>query len=223
MCGKNSKPFAKSIVIILSLLLLLSSPLFAASGWAALFGEKTSESQNQVLPVASEEYSQELSEKPSEEKNKDNSIMPESDLMKLTRLSIESMTETEKLQKSLADLRADIETLESIDAISEAEYDAMSKTLNNALNANAEQADRIAELEKATKSRAYIMAGGEVGFKNSLPTLGVSLSIGTRVGNHFMLEAGAGYEVENIKNFTSDILNTSLDNFSFSARIGWMF
>lgn len=223
MCGRNSKVFVRSIVLISLLLLLLSSPLFAASGWAALFGEKHSESQNQESPIVSEEYSQEPLETPSEEKSNDSSMISEYDLMKLTQLSIESMTETEKLQKSLADLRADINTLESVDAISEAEYDAMSTTLDNALNANALQADKIAELEKASKTRAYIMTGGDLGFKDGSPTLGVNLSVGARIGNHFMIEAGAGYEVENIRNFTSDILNTSLDNFSFSARIGWMF
>lgn len=220
MCGRSSNVLLRSIGLILLLSLLLLSPLYSASTWDALFGKGTTGSQSQA---STEESYLESSETVSEVRSAESMEVSESDLKRLTELSIESMSETEKLQKSLADLKSDINTLQAVDAISEAEYDALSTTLNEALNANAMQADRIVELEKATKTRAYIMAGGDVGFENDIPTLGVNLSVGARIGNHFMIEAGAGYNLGGVSTLKANILNTSLDNFRFSARIGWMF
>ena len=219
----KSKSFLRSMALILLLLCLLSSPLFAASNWLAIFGGGTSGSRNQASVVLTEESFLTTSETPSTGKSEADTMISESELKELSNLSKESATATEELRKSLEALKAELNALESVDAIAEADYEAIKTSLNTALTANTEQADRIAELENATKTRAYIMAGGGVGFKDGFPTVGVDLSLGARVGNHFMIEAGVGYDAGRFDSIVSNVLSTSLDNFSFNARIGWMF
>ena len=223
MCGRKSKTFLRSMALGFVLLLSLSFPLFAASTWGALFGNAPSEQENRVLQRQLEEYSQDGSQTPSIASENTDMEISEADLMKLTQLSKESSEATEKLQESLVNLAVQVEALQAVDDISEVHTDEMLVSLNNALEANAKQADEIAELEKATKTRAYLMLGGGVGFDDGFPTLGVDLSLGTRIGNHFMIEAGVGYDAGRFDSLVSNLASTSLDNFSFKARIGWMF
>ena len=79
--------------------------------------------------------------------------------------------------------------------------------------------EELARLSEEAGSKAYLMLDGVVGFEESLPEFGVGLTIGTRIGNSLMLEAGADYMIGGM----SGIRSFSLDNFQFRAGLGWMF
>ena len=69
-------------------------------------------------------------------------------------------------------------------------------------------------------SKAYLMVDAIVGFENALPEYGVGLTIGSRVGNSLMLEAGADYM---LGSSMADLRSFSMDDLVFRAGIGWMF
>lgn len=64
------------------------------------------------------------------------------------------------------------------------------------------------------------MLDGIVGFSEGVPDYGLGLTLGTRVGNSLMLELGVDYM---LGTSLLDVLDYSIDNWTFRAGIGWMF
>lgn len=82
---------------------------------------------------------------------------------------------------------------------------------------------RIAELEvkaKAAGTRPYVLAEGIVGFdENNLPEFGAGVTVGARIGNSLMVQAGADYMFADLGGFK----DFSMDSLTFRAGLGWMF
>ncbi len=77
----------------------------------------------------------------------------------------------------------------------------------------------LAEAEEETGSKAYVMLDGIIGFETGIPQFGAGFTIGTRIGNSLMLEAGADYMVGGL----DGINHFSIDNFQLRTSVGWMF
>ena len=83
----------------------------------------------------------------------------------------------------------------------------------------AELKEALADAEAETGSKAYIMADGVIGFDtDGLPEFGAGITIGTRIGNSLMVEAGTDYMIGG----AGGIRPFSLSNFRFRTGIGWM-
>lgn len=80
----------------------------------------------------------------------------------------------------------------------------------------------LAEAEKETGAKAYLMLDGIIGFSEGVPDYGLGLTVGTRIGNNLMAELGVDYT---IGKFDSGMVikEFNLDNFEFRASVGWMF
>lgn len=76
----------------------------------------------------------------------------------------------------------------------------------------------LARAEKETGSKAYLMVEGIVGFEDSVPQFGAGLTVGARIGNDLMLEAGADYMIGGTDGYNQ----WSLDNWEFRVGAGWM-
>lgn len=79
---------------------------------------------------------------------------------------------------------------------------------------------RLAKAEDETGTKAYMILDGLVGFDAGCPDYGVGLTIGTRIGNSMMIELGADYM---LGDSLDDIVDFSLDDWTFRAGVGWMF
>lgn len=239
---RNSKNGAKRIAVSLLALLLLASPCFARASWDALLnlvkGLPTG-SQSQSLEESKEsleeavKMAEELMENPQEESLEKESTQPSEQekteaLMKLENLlkeyqkeSIDSEKLTDDVLISLAKLETQLNSLEQNDAISEAEYRANKSTLVALIEANAQQADRLAALENEAGSKAYGKLYGVIGFEDAFPTYGIGAGIGVRIGDSFMVEAGADYMLGDFKSMPS--FKWDIDNMRLTAGFGWMF
>ena len=76
------------------------------------------------------------------------------------------------------------------------------------------------KLKDETGTKAYLMLDGIIGFSEGYPEYGVGLTVGTRLGNSLMLELGADYM---LGGNLADLMDFSIDDFTFRAGIGWMF
>ena len=115
-------------------------------------------------------------------------------------------------------------------------YDELLFNLNEAQKdaeaaekASAEKDEEIAELkedladaEKETGTKAYLMLDGIIGFSEGSPNYGLGITLGTRIGNNLMAELGVDYTIGKFDGGMV-IKDFSLDNFEFRASIGWMF
>lgn len=226
MCGRKSKTGARGIAIGLCLLLLAVSPCLAASYWGGIFAGDSEKgnhivSENQHLLVLPVESSQETptESQPQYDERTLKSLQKE---LALLQEKQESLNErATKLESSSKEFLAKSQNSLALGEITDAQYAEMLNTATAMSSANAEQADRIAELEKAAGTRPYLKAGMSVGFNDLVPTYGVDAAIGVRIGNHLMVEAGAGYT---IGEFVGEpVYGFSMDNLSFNASVGWMF
>ena len=216
----------KGIGIGLFLLLLAASPCYSAASWAAF----TSVNTEEELPIVTiEEPTAEA-----ESQNSSSGIVPETTSETLSESSEVLQTESETLDlelKATAELvRENGVWLSSenktmlIDKLESA--DSKIETLEKASKAKDTEIEQLkgelSDAEKSTGTKAYLMMDGIIGFDDLIPTYGVGLTVGTRIGNHFMVELGADY---GIGKFTDGmtISKFSMDNFEFRAGIGWMF
>ena len=227
MCGRKSKIGFRGIATGLFLLLLVASPCFAASYWGALFPGNSEEGTPIVLET----------QEPSESQGESSQATPieppqtfdERTLKNLQR-NLTKLQETQQnleqksieLENSTKEFVALSQNSLALGEITDAQYEEMLATANGLASANAEQADRIAELEKAAGTRAYLMLDGIIGFEDMVPAYGVGLTLGTRLGNNLMLELGADYTIGRFESGMT-IKQFSIDNFEFRAGIGWMF
>lgn len=117
-------------------------------------------------------------------------------------------TRRDELQAVIDDLASDIAVAEEASKAKDDEIASLKEDL--------------AEAEEATGTKPYLMLDGVIGFEDVVPTYGVGITLGTRIGNHLMAELGADYM---IGRFTAPmtIKEFSVDNFEFRASVGWMF
>lgn len=101
-----------------------------------------------------------------------------------------------------------------------ADYRALEETSKAKDKAIDELAEENASLKDETGTKAYLMLDGIVGFSEGVPDYGLGLTLGTRVGNSLMLELGVDYM---LGTSLLDVLDYSIDNWTFRAGIGWMF
>ena len=161
------------------------------------------------------------STQPSEQEKREAIQALENLLKEYQKESIESEKLTDDVLISLAKLETQLASLEQSEAISEAEYKANKDTLVALLEANAKQADRLAALENEAGSKAYGKVYGVVGFEELSPTFGVGAGIGVRIGDSFMVEAGADYMIGRFNNPLN--INWDMDKLRITAGFGWMF
>ena len=227
MCGRKSRIGFREIAIGSFLLLLVASPCFAASYWGALFPGDSGEGtpivlETQELSESLGESSQETPTEPLPTFDERTLRNLQKDLAKLQEVQQNLEKKSTELENSTKEFVALSKNSLALGEITDAQYEEMLATANGLASANAEQADRIAELEKAAGTRGYLMLDGIIGFENVVPTYGVGLTLGTRLGNNLMLELGADYMIGKFESGMT-IKQFSIDNFEFRAGIGWMF
>lgn len=240
MCGRNSKTGARNILLLL-VLLLLASPCYSRASWGALSNliRDTPTEQQLVLLEESqtslmdlEQEIQETQEIIQQESSQNKSMTVSSEereesLKKLEELLSEYEKESINYEKltddvltSLVELETQLKNLKESEAISEAEYQANRTTLQDLVVANANQADRLAALESEAGTKFYNKLYGVVGFDKGSVAYGVGTSLGVRIGDSFMVEAGADYM---LGSFAQPIYPFSVDNLRITAGFGWMF
>ena len=92
-----------------------------------------------------------------------------------------------------------------------------SKAKDEVIDSLVKETSRMRD-ESGTK--AYMMVDALIGFDEKLPEYGVGLTLGARVGNSLMLEAGVDYMLGNCM---ADLMDVSMEDFTFRAGVGWMF
>ncbi len=179
--------------IFLLVLLVVSYSLWAFPGRATGSGEKE-------VPIV----------KVSEENPKEDSGKILESILIAPSVSSAPELEVEELKEILlTDLTAVRENLEVL----KAESDRKDQKIND-LEAENEK------LAKESGSKMYIATEGILGFQDDIPEYGVGLTLGARIGNSLMLQAGVDYMLRSTIN---DVINPSRNNISVRAGIGWMF
>ena len=247
MCGRKSRSGFKIIVMLSVLFVLLVSPCFAASSWAAWFtkgnSEPTVEPEKPISsePVQVQEVKQDpvvvvvekvvSSEKPcttlSEEPKTSNSTISDEALSNLEQEFTNYLhevsgyvSEVDTLKMLSEKLQSQLDALQKTDAISEAEYQTVKASLLSTVEMNEAQAERLAQLEKEARTKAFALGGAFIGFEDSMPLWGVSATLGVRFGKNVMCSIGADYEMGSMKDLWKPEL--SLDNLRIRAQMGWM-
>ena len=231
MCGRKSRAGFKGIVTGLFLLSLVVSPCFAAASWGAFISTDTEEvkpfamieepilgeqSQNNTSGTVQTESLEEpsvSSEKPATPPVQENPTAPEIDTAVIEKglTAVQNAGYWISAEDKVSIENALVNAGDNLAALRESS-DAKDKEI-------ADLKGDLALAEKETGSKAYLMLDGVVGFNESLPEFGLGLTVGTRIGNSLMLEAGADYMIGGM----SGIQPFSLDNFQFRTGIGWMF
>lgn len=238
MCGRRSKTGLKGIVIGSFLLLLAAFPCYSASSWA-VFTSGDTEKEAPIVTI----------EEPIAEEESQNSISGETQATASTEPSAPSEalpTATETAETAIEETQPEAQTAtvdSAITKVQTAGFWISSEDKAEIENALVDARDNLAVLKEASDAkdaeiadlkedlsvaegaagtRPYLMLDGIIGFENTIPTYGVGLTLGTRIGNHIMLELGADYT---IGKFTApmSIKQFSIDNFEFRASVGWMF
>ena len=120
-----------------------------------------------------------------------------------------SRRELEKMQESLSAMEVAQQTM--VDEYNEIveERDALAADLAKAMDS-----------KEKSGTRAYMMLDGILGFSEGYPSYGLGLTVGTRLGNSLMVELGADYILGANR---KEVMNYSVDKWTFRAGIGWMF
>ena len=117
--------------------------------------------------------------------------------------------ESQALYEELVAIREDAATLRDVSIAKDGQIDML----------EAEAASLAADLEEArgeVGSKAYLMVEGIVGVDGLVPSYGLGLTLGARVGSSLMMQLGVDYTINTAMDF-------SLDRWTFRAGIGWMF
>ena len=141
-----------------------------------------------------------------EEQKMGSGEMPENILIELSKSSKIPEDIKNELIGELTSVRNDLAVLEET-----------SKAKDEVIDSLVKETKRMKE---GSGTKAYMMVDALLGFDEKLPEYGVGLTLGARVGNSLMLEAGVDYM---LGSSLSDIAGFSMDDFTFRAGIGWMF
>lgn len=117
--------------------------------------------------------------------------------------------ESQALYEELVAIREDAAKLRDVSTAKDGQIDML----------EAEAASLAADLEEArgeVGSKAYLMVEGIVGVDGLVPSYGLGLTLGARVGSSLMMQLGVDYTINTAMDF-------SLDRWTFRAGIGWMF
>lgn len=117
--------------------------------------------------------------------------------------------ESQALYEELVAIREDAAALRDVSTAKDGHIDML----------EAEAASLAADLEEArgeVGSKAYLMVEGIVGVDGLVPSYGMGLTLGARVGSSLMMQLGVDYTINTAMDF-------SLDRWTFRAGIGWMF
>ena len=163
-------------------------------------------------------------------------LMQEAELQKNTSGTLSEDISTEQNSSQKNSLEKAVEIADSGSLLIGSKYDELLFNLNEAQKDKdaAEKASEekdaeianlkedLAEAEKETGTKAYLMLDGIIGFSEGVPDYGLGLTVGTRIGNNLMAELGVDYT---IGKFDSGMVikEFNLDNFEFRASVGWMF
>ncbi len=192
---------------IFLLVLLLAS----ASVWA-FPGRQTGLQEAEVIAISVPEASAEQLKIDSG--TPDGSISAEPEASSAVLKAAEKTAEGKRLTNDEASA-----ILAELDA-AEADYAALEETSKEKDAAIEALSAENARLSDETGTKAYLMLDGIIGIKDGLPEYGVGLTLGTRIGSSLMLELGADYM---LGGSVADIMEYSIDAWSFRAGIGWMF
>ena len=204
-CGKR-------LSLIFLALLLASASLWAFPGRG---GEKAAELTAEPVTVTTMEPTEEAESQkitsgtPSETISTEPSGQQKNSLEKAVAIADSGSflvgSKFDELLFNLTEAQKDSEAAEIASAEKDAEIAALK--------------DDLAEAEKETGTKAYIMVEGILGFETGIPQFGTGVTLGTRIGNSLMVELGADYMIGGLNGYNQ----FSLDNFEFRAGIGWMF
>ena len=192
---------------IFLLVLLLAS----ASVWA-FPGRQTGLQEAEVIAISVPEASAEQLKIDSG--TPDGSISAEPEASSAVLKAAEKTAEGKRLTNDEASA-----ILAELDA-AEADYAALEETSKEKDAAIEALSAENARLSDEAGTKAYLMLDGIIGIKDGLPEYGVGLTLGTRIGSSLMLELGADYM---LGGSVADIMEYSIDAWSFRAGIGWMF
>ncbi len=126
-----------------------------------------------------------------EEKNTSGTLL-ESILIQSQASSKKDVTltqmEIQAIERELAEAKDDLAVLEKISKEKDEAINKLTQVNNN-------QADRIAAAEAEQGTKPYMLASAIMGFEDNEPTIGVGATLGLRIGNSMMVEAGADYSL----------------------------
>ena len=127
--------------------------------------------------------------------------------------------------KEVVAAAAEIEAIEdALAADTKREANAIIEEYNQLAGENARQAEEIVDLAQEAKSKFYLKLGGVIGFEETMmPTWGVSLTAGTKIGKNVLLEAGAEYDVGTFAKPIQGITDPSIDRLRIIGSVGWLF
>lgn len=227
MCGRKSSLGLRSIAALFLLSSLLASPCFAAASWAGIIGESSASPASGSLTALSGQSPGESSGRESTPQSQP----PQSSSLEPLLSQLDSLKQEQRNLETLSqNLRAQLEACRQTAEISEAEYQAVYRSLVGMAEVNSEQADSVAaldgqvrlleeQLKSASGTRPYVKLNAGIGFRDDEPTWALGAGGGVRIGRHIMLEGDVGYT---FGEFT-DIFDLSADNWEFTLGVGWMF
>ena len=230
MCAKYLKESGmlfRVLLVSLCLLLLAASQLAA---WPIRPAEDPAEQAEP--PQASASSTPVIQWMLSTTSSDSNARPPKTESQESPNLSTLSQAEIKTaLQTELEALKAELAAAEQTEAIEDAlaadlaaEAGRIADAHNQQATINAEQADRIADLEQEAKSKAYLKIGGVIGFEDSyMPTWGLSFTIGSKIGRNILLEAGAEYDIGTLSKPLQGLTDPALNRLRITTAVGWLF
>lgn len=134
------------------------------------------------------------------------------------------LREVEKVKEAQA-AAEEIEVIEdALAADTKREADAIIEEYNQLAGENARQAEEIVKLAQEAKSKFYLKVGGVIGFEETMmPTWGLSLTAGTKIGKNLLLEAGVEYDIGTFIKPINGIANPAIDRLRITGSVGWLF
>lgn len=228
---KTSGMLSRALLASFCLLLLEASPLAA---WPIKPAE------NQVLPESPKELTlstpvePEMKSTESSERTQSPSQIPSEPSMKYSEPSDQvTMTQEQfttllaeiQKAKTTAEAAAEIEAIEdALEADTRKEAEKVIEEYNQLAGENARQAEEIVSLAQEAKSKFYTKIGGVIGFEDTMmPTWGVSISAGTKIGKNVLLEAGVEYDIGTFIKPIQGITDPSIDRLRITGSVGWLF
>lgn len=122
---------------------------------------------------------------------------------------LEDLSDNSRLTKQqLSALISQLEVIEEDFKVMAADSEAKDKTIE-------------ALAKKANSVKFFVNAGGVIGFKNSVPTLGAVGNFGIKLGNGMQFQTGVQYQFITLGENRKIDLSWDLDKLSIAATVGY--